>query len=98
MIREMMWVSCGGPRDLARGALLVACLLGGQGTPMPGGMGVPSEGVLEIRCREEGGPKHRQMGHTQVRRNQFKERGKTEKFQRGEGCTAIGKELKGCWF
>ena len=77
MSREIM---CG---DLARGALLVACLLGGQGTPMQGGKGVPSEGVLEIRCREEGGPKHQQMGHTQVRRNQYicKVRGAGEKMK-----------------
>ena len=62
-----MWGWCVGPRDLTRGAQLVACLLGGQGTPMPGSKGVPSEGVLEIRCGEEGGPKHQQMGHTEVR-------------------------------
>ena len=85
----MMWVSFGGPRDLTRGALLVACLLGGQGTPMPGDKGVPSEGVLEIRCREEGGPKHQQMGHTQVRRNRYKVRKAGEKMQKEKWKRAI---------
>ena len=60
----MFW----GPGDLVRGALLLAsCLLEGQGSSVKEVV-KSSEGLLEIRCREEGGPRHQQMGHAEVRR------------------------------
>jgi len=58
----MFW----GPGDLVRGALLLAtCLLEGQGSSVKEVV-KSSEGLLEIRCREEGGPRHQQMGHAEV--------------------------------
>ena len=60
----MFW----GPGDLVRGALLLAtCLLEGQGSSVKEVV-KSSEGLLEIRCREEGGPRHQQMGHAEVSR------------------------------
>ena len=60
----MFW----GPGDLVRGALLLAtCLLEGQGSSVKEVV-KSSEGSLEIRCREEGGPRHQQMGHAEVSR------------------------------
>ena len=51
-----------------RGALLLAsCLLEGQGSSVKEVV-KSSEGLLEIRCREEGGPRHQQMGHAEVSR------------------------------
>ena len=104
---EMFW----GPGDLVRGALLLAtCLLEGQGSSVKEVV-KSSEGLLEIRCREEGGPRHQQMGHAEVSRIEniekcLQKKHKNVKMEERNIRTSYpiwavmqaAKEVERCWF